>query len=556
MFKFKHIKILEQLLLESELIVVGNEISDIINMSKGKGKEEDLYAKIDALLAQMIENDVLNKAKADPGILEELSNAFLNSEWTSILKRYINFISQIVESETRSLQELIENDASEDDIEVQKARLRAYKGRLGVVYQAYNSIEEAKWTAEVRELMQEIEKIKGDQAKTETEVLTKLVDFTSSRMGNTDDVKAATSTAIQVVQIAYEWTSDQGEEPEINISGEPNQKQTTEPDIEYIPYEEIKSDDDKAAEKLKEENEALKKKLVEISQDFNKRTGGQAQSLGKRDVIIRTAIEELRTWQEINTLESQFSKVRTTIMTDEIDEIDPATGNRIAVVKLDAAAKRAYIQLATDAYLEAKARLGGFKVDLDVNRYQGVSYTPEINLPLYSKTLIPITSKQMADASRIQYLFKALNWLGSMLPTIDYPGKEQKAMGEQALRMRAAILPVIGRTVSKAARKLGGKEAQLKAEKWTRILFTSKDSGLDQPKSQIKNTMPGSPGTKVRESEGAPPGVALQVPGSIGGQGNPVAPTQSSIGSGDNFQPKTKGKNIKSFDHFLKGLKK
>ena len=64
MLKFKHIHILEQLLLESELIIIGNEISDIITFAKNNGqKEEDIMKKVDEFLSRLIENDILNKAE-------------------------------------------------------------------------------------------------------------------------------------------------------------------------------------------------------------------------------------------------------------------------------------------------------------------------------------------------------------------------------------------------------------------------------------------------------------------------------------------------------------
>ena len=66
MLKFRHIHILEQLLLESELIIIGNEISDIITFAKDSNKkEEDIMKKVDEFLSRLIENDILNKAKSE-----------------------------------------------------------------------------------------------------------------------------------------------------------------------------------------------------------------------------------------------------------------------------------------------------------------------------------------------------------------------------------------------------------------------------------------------------------------------------------------------------------
>lgn len=45
--------------------------------------------------------------------------------------------------------------------------------------------------------------------------------------------------------------------------------------------------------------------------------------------------------------------------------------------------------------------------------------------------------------------------------------------------------------------------------------------------------------------EAVAPGVSPQVPGSIGGMGNPVAPTPTSLGSGDNFNPTKRKKRSK-----------
>ena len=51
--------------------------------------------------------------------------------------------------------------------------------------------------------------------------------------------------------------------------------------------------------------------------------------------------------------------------------------------------------------------------------------------------------------------------------------------------------------------------------------------------------------------EAVAPGVSPQVPGSIGGMGNPVAPTPTSLGSGDNFNPKKRKKSSKKDNRVL-----
>lgn len=521
--------------MESELIIVGNEISDIITFAKeNRQKEEDIMKKVDEFLSRLIENDVLNKAKTDPQVLQTLTQAFLNKDWIQILDKYVDFISQILKYETESLEQMLKDG---DDIELQLERIRAYKGRLGVIWEAYNTIEESNWTREVNDLLDKIKIAFTDQKKTEADVTKALIAGTKEKMDKTEaDSANFKETVDDSIKVAF-IISD--------FSNKDSDKKKPEPDIVDAEWEEIQNEIEKDVEDFQKE-----------SGDFNTRTGGVAEKMAKRDVIIRSAIEELRNWQDLNTLESQFVKVRIMIMTDEKGEIDPITKRKIIPVKLDTSAKRQYMIEAVDAYLEARARLGKYKTDLDLKRYKGVSYSPSIDLPLFERIKIPVTSKQMLDASRINYLLKIGNYLGSILADVEYLGAEQQNLAKQIARIRQATLPIIGRTISRTAKKLGGKEAQLSAEKWTRFLFTSKESGLDNPQSKIKGATKVGSG-QVKEDAVAP-GVSFQTPASVSGMGNPIAPTQTSLGSGDNFQPKKKksNRNIVDFNTFYKNLGK
>jgi len=537
MFKFKHIHILEQLLLESDLIVIGNEVSDIITFAKENSqKEEDIMKKVDEFLSRLIENDVLNKAKNDPRVLQTLTQTFLKTEWIEILDKYIDFVSQVLKYETEILNEMLEKG---EDIELQLERIRAYKGRLAIIWEAYHTIEESKWTDEVNALLDKIKISFTDQKKKEAEVTKALIGMAKEKMDNTqadsEDFRKTVDDTVKVATIISDFGNKDSD------------KKKPEPDIIDVEWEEVQTE-------IEDDVEDFRKS----TDDFNKKTGGKASQITKRDVIIRTAIEELRNWQDANTLESQFVKVRIMIMTDERGEIDPITKRRIPLVKLDDSAKKQYMVEAIDAYLEAKARLGKYKNELDLKRYKGVSYSPSINLPLFERVKIPVTSKQMLDSSRINYLLKIGNYLGLILgETPEAPGEEQKNLGKLIANFRKLTLPIVGRTISRTAKTLGGKEGQLKAEKWTRFLFTSDESGLDAPQSKIKGATKVGSGT-VKEDATAP-GVAFQTPATISSMGNPVAPTQTSVGSGDNFQPKKSKKssrNIVDFKTFYKNLGK
>jgi hypothetical protein len=539
MLKFKHINILEHLLLESDLIIIGNEANDIISIEN----DADMLAKLDAFLSMLIEKDIINKSKTDPNVLEQLSQVFLQTRWIKILDKYIDYVSQVLKLEISELENLVKNGR---DTETQRARVAIYEQRLKTIWDAYHVIEEAKWTKEVNDLLSKLKIAAsdlGEEKVNQAETLMKAIEANFGK--NSEDEDAIKDDVRQAVQVA-----------EI-LDGFSKKKNRVEPDIEDIDFIEIVSPEfeeeqatkyDESQEKIEE----LKRKIKELSDELNKKTGGRAEKFTKRDVLIRLAIEELRTWPDINTLESKFVKVRTEIMTDPRRGTDDQTA-------LSREAKSTYMALAVEAYMEARARLGKYKTDLDLKRYRGVSYSPEIALPLYEKQLIPITSKQMLDSSRINYLLKLGELIGKgfLFFNDDVEGKEQKVLGEVFARARKATKPVVGRAISRTAKKLGGKEAQLKAEKWTRFLFTSSESGLDDPQSKIKGATKVGSGT-VKEDV-ASPGVAFQTPASIGGSGNPLAPTPTSLGSGDNFQPKKSkksNKNIMDFSSFFKNLNK
>jgi hypothetical protein len=71
----------------------------------------------------------------------------------------------------------------------------------------------------------------------------------------------------------------------------------------------------------------------------------------------------------------------------------------------------------------------------------------------------------------------------------------------------------------------------------------------------IPNTSVLDATTKSMMEDMAAPGVSPQVPGSIGGMGDPVAPTPTSLGSGDNFGPRktkvNKKKKVLEFSDFV-----
>jgi hypothetical protein len=110
-------------------------------------------------------------------------------------------------------------------------------------------------------------------------------------------------------------------------------------------------------------------------------------------------------------------------------------------------------------------------------------------------------------------------------------GEAFAGFGEQVHKIYALTLNKSAKVIGKT---LKGREGEMKADALSRLFI---------PGTEVLNK-----DTAVKEEGGAPaggvaPGVSPQVPGSIGGMGPIKAPTATSFGSGDNFNPtKTKKK--------------
>ena len=87
---------------------------------------------------------------------------------------------------------------------------------------------------------------------------------------------------------------------------------------------------------------------------------------------------------------------------------------------------------------------------------------------------------------------------------------------------------------------------QIKGDALSRMFIPSPDTVLKNPETK-----------SATFEDAVAPGLSAQLPGSIGGMGNPVAPTPTSIGSGDNFKPTKKrgtgkkDKRVLEFNDFV-----
>jgi len=174
---------------------------------------------------------------------------------------------------------------------------------------------------------------------------------------------------------------------------------------------------------------------------------------------------------------------------------------------------------------------------LEMNK--GIHYTFNISLPLFKTVMLPITGKQIADntfmAKAKQKFIEVTN---ALLGDDSRPRSEiGQAMFNLGASFSKAYSYVLNRTAKAIGKAVGGREGEIKADAVSRMFM---------PTTEYLDKI-----DKVAE-EAVAPGVAMQVPASIGGMGPITPPTRDSLGSGDNFSPKKKKKRILEFSEFLK----
>jgi hypothetical protein len=174
---------------------------------------------------------------------------------------------------------------------------------------------------------------------------------------------------------------------------------------------------------------------------------------------------------------------------------------------------------------------------LEMNK--GIHYNFNVTLPLFKTVMLPVTGKQIADNTFIAKAKKKFTEVMSIIfgDSSEPDTKMGAASREFGKRISTIYSVALNRTAKAIGRAVKGREGEIKADAISRMFM---------PTTEYLDAV-----DKVAE-EAVAPGVALQVPGSIGSMGPITPPTQTTLGSGDDFNPKKKKKRIMEFSEFLK----
>ena len=497
--KVKRLQEIQDLLLENDLIQIGNEVSSIIGRESEKeqgstesdseekpGSDqpgEDPNVKMDKLLDWLLSLDEANlTSKLRDPIFRK---TFGQRSMKKILESYFKYLlAKIKECQRSLLNELLDNNPSTDQIESLKNQLLQNAARLemlGRIYEALASLPDGKFAQSV---VKTIQKIKAQIAKDYEQVINQAAESTKKASENYENSQAGSEQkdelGLKLVKLS--------ETADILTDGV------------YDPAEKNGLKEKITAKMSRDELRTAKLKLEEETTvvDIIKSLFNLRYQTFQTESAVKLAVDKIRV--RINDLMYSTPDVKNYLY------------KNVSLIE-------------TELLERVKNK------SFNTGKFKGIHYDFNKKLPLYVKTPLPVTGKQIADETRIMKFRKISQQFMSFL----FPGGQPTEAGAGFQATGKLIGDAFAHTLNWTAKKIGkaikGREGEMKADALTR-LFILDTSVLDTKKENRRGLY----------EEAAPPGVSPQVPGSISGAGPISAPTETKFGSGDNFGPKINGK--------------
>ena len=503
----KRLSIFEKLLLETDLIQIGSGINDLVtkikdstnNKDQGSDKKIDITAQINQLLDYLFSlgEEGLNDKLSEP----EFMKVFGDPAVQKALDLYFGYL----ETELKTFREELTAALNEPEINSQKVekisqKMMTFAARIHVVERIYAKQSEAGQSEFSNEISEKVKKIQEEllniySLKVMVPAKKTQESYSKYQAAQTDEEKTEAATEIlSNIEAADQMSEDM---PAEVISG------------------------------IETANTEYKNK---IEKDLGKET-------------LANILSGVHVNKNVASLIRRIFQFQYTMWTNEDDINREANSLKVSIngfpdVSEDAKEYLRRLVENIQAELLKKAK----NKDFDTKQYKGIHYDFNKKLPLYERTALPVTGKQIADDSKLMKFRKASqDLMGLIFGDGGHPDTEARkafaATGKHLHAIYAKSLNGLGKVIGKA---IGGREGEMKADAYTRM-FILDTSVVDQPKTK-----------QVSEDGGvSAPGVAIQTPGSIGSMGQITPPTPTSLGSGDNFGPKINKKKTKKSSSIL-----
>jgi hypothetical protein len=496
--KVRKLQSIEKLILETDLIQIGDEANDILNKAKaddtsGAGSTGDNNEDLNRLLDMLFNlgEDELTGKLDDPA----LSKIFSDPKMQKTLEGYFAYLQERIkvfrEELMKALNEVPVNEAKVGQI---TDKITKFVCRVRVIELIYQNKASKKKSGE-QDFSEEINK----------------------------KVSEINDELYNLYSLMVIIPADKTKQSYAKFQGAQNQEEKEEAAKEV--FSNLEAAEILAAEMPEEVSAGIEDATDTYTSQISSELGNDVTADIKAGVYVNKNVASLirrifefqhTNWTNENDILMEANKLRTSV-------------NGFPDVSTEA--KEYLLRLIDQIQVSLIER--SKNKQFDTKKYKGIHYDFNKKLPLYERTSLPVNGKQIADETKLMKFRKAAQSLMDLI----FGGEKTGGVTAQAFERTGKWAHAIyAKTLNGAAKVIGkavkGREGEMKADAFSR-LFIFDTSVVDEPK------------TKQVSEDGVAPGVSPQVPGSIGGMGAITPPTETSFGSGDNFGIQKKGKKKK-----------
>jgi len=431
--KVKRLQAIQDLILETDLIQAGTELDKAMDSADDKGQGNDsgdpndiLDRLLDAFFS--MNEDELDAKLGDPAF----EKYFGNPKMKAVLDSYFNYLNQRISQYRQDLEkEFSKPEANEVEIERITQRLMRLVARLHVLEKIFERLSKDGASDFSDEIYEKVKKTQEDIAGV----------FALKIQKPAETAKAAYE------KFTSAETPEEKEEAAAEVFSAINTAEEVTTDISKELTDGIKAAEEEYSKKIDAQLGTGASAKIKQGTFVNKNTAA----------IIRRIFEfQYTNWTNEADIINEAGKLRTSI-------------NTAPDISEDA---KEYLMNLVDNIQKSLIEQAKNK-DFDTKKFKGIHFDFNKKLPLYEKTALPVTGKQIADDSKVMKFRKAAQSFMEFIfgkgsgPETE-AGRAFERTGKHLHNIYAKTLNNVGKAIGKAAK---GREGEMKADAFTRLFI-------------------------------------------------------------------------------------
>jgi len=420
-FKVKRLSMYEDLLLEADIIKIGNDIDDFSKYSEKE--KQDAFDKIDNMIDDLIDKNI-DEYLRNPNFI----NAFTADKVLGSISAYIEYSKLRVSTLKARVENLINASVySSEEIRLINITVAKIQARLEILDKIYRAAKLEKTNqlielinaaqSDIREYYLSPMKIKAEKVKQAVDII------------KTTSAPTAKYQAAEAIYIDFEEVSEISKEY---------------PD-------EIKAGVAQAQEKIEEE----------ISKEFSEEELTSIKTKKVTSIFFTKIVKDILEFEQLYAPEAEIKETARLLRNVRIANND----------SLDSDSKIYLTSWVDQVEITLLKRAQDKSLKLELNK--GVNYKFNINLPLFKTVMLPVTGKQIADNTFIAKAKQKFIEISKVLfgdtesPKTDL-GRAMYDLGASFSRVYSVAL---NRTAKMIGRAVSGREGEIKADAVSRMFM-------------------------------------------------------------------------------------